>query len=32
MVVVGGRLDAVERFDDLRSRNDYYRSAMNTVA
>jgi ATP-binding cassette, subfamily B, bacterial len=32
MVVVDGRLDAVERFDDLQSRNAYYRSAMDSVA
>lgn len=32
MVIVDGRLDAVERFEDLQSRNAYYRSAMNSVA
>jgi ABC-type multidrug transport system fused ATPase/permease subunit len=32
MVIVDGRLDAVERFDDLQSRNAYYRSAINSVA
>jgi ABC-type multidrug transport system fused ATPase/permease subunit len=32
MVIVNGRLDAIERFDDLRARNAYYRSATNTVA
>jgi ATP-binding cassette, subfamily B, bacterial len=31
MVIVDGRLDAVERFDDLQSRNAYYRSATNTA-
>jgi ABC-type multidrug transport system fused ATPase/permease subunit len=31
MVIVDGRLDAVERFDDLQSRNAYYRSATNSV-
>jgi ATP-binding cassette, subfamily B, bacterial len=32
MVIVGGRLDALERFDDLQARNAYYRSATNSVA
>jgi ATP-binding cassette subfamily B protein len=32
MVIVDGRLDAIERFDDLRARNAYYRSATNSVA
>jgi ABC-type multidrug transport system fused ATPase/permease subunit len=32
MVILDGRLDAVERFDDLQSRNAYYRSATNSVA
>ena len=27
MVIVDGRLDAVEPFDELQRRNDYYRSA-----
>jgi len=31
MVVVDGRLDAFERFDDLQARNAYYRSATNSV-
>jgi ATP-binding cassette, subfamily B, bacterial len=31
MVIVDGRLDAVERFDDLRSRNAYYRSTTNSA-
>lgn len=32
MVIVDGRLDAVEAFDDLQKRNAYYRSATNSVA
>jgi len=32
MVVVDGRLDAIERFDDLQARNAYYRSAANSLA
>ncbi|HKD20346.1 MAG TPA: ABC transporter ATP-binding protein, partial [Thermoanaerobaculia bacterium] len=32
MVVVDGRLDAMEPFDDLQRRNAYYRSATNTLA
>jgi ABC-type multidrug transport system fused ATPase/permease subunit len=31
MVVVDGRLDAIEPFDDLQARNAYYRSATNSV-
>ena len=32
MVIVGGRLDAVESFDDLRKRNAYYRNATTGLA
>jgi ABC-type multidrug transport system fused ATPase/permease subunit len=32
MVIVEGRLDAIERFDDLRARNAYYRSATSSLA
>ena len=28
IVIVGGRLDAIETFDGLRANNDYYREAM----